>query len=176
MTIRLTTLFMTAALALPGAAWSKPSDRDFGQTFPAASRLCQAVADGHAPKRLQGSEADVTAACDTLQSAYDAAVAAAPNTDSVKQAIADAKEAVQSACTNTDDRSGCRAALQQARQSLRSMRASYRDSVKTYHEAIRTARRAFWTTIKGLVGSSSVDTTGDQPDSPVDFPGAPDTA
>src|SRR4051794_33523848 len=135
MTIRLTTLFITAALTLPAAAWSKPGDRDFGQTFPAASRLCQAVVDGHGPKRLHGHEADVTTACGALQSAYDTAVAAAPSTGPTSE--------------------------------------SYRDSAKAYHQSIRTARRAFWTTIKGLVGGSSAgvpnaagtpDPTADTPD------------
>src|SRR5436190_11243604 len=120
MTVRLTTLFLTAALAVPGVAVAKPGDRDFGQTFPIASQLCQSVADGHVPKRLQGSEAQVTSACSTLQSAYDAAVAAAPNADAAKQAVADARSAVQAACLQTDDRSGCRAAIQQARSTMRS--------------------------------------------------------
>ena len=111
MTIRLTTLFLTAALAAPGVAAAKPGDRDFGHTFPAASRLCQRVADGHVPKRFADRVADATTACDTLHSAYDAAVAAAPE-----------------------------------------------GNRRSYHQAIRAARRAFWTTIKGLVGAPAPDT------------------
>jgi hypothetical protein len=95
MTIRLTTLFITTALALPGVAAAKPGGRDFGHTFPVASRLCQRVADGHVPKRFADRAADVTAACDTLHSAYDAAVAAAPqgNRRTYHQSIKTARRA-----------------------------------------------------------------------------------
>jgi hypothetical protein len=189
MTIRLTTLFITAALAVPGIAAAQPGARDFGHTFPLASRLCQRVADGHVPKRFTDSAADVTAACDTLHSAYDAAVAAAPDTTAAKQAIADAKASVKSACLQTEDRSSCRAAIQQARASLKSARSTYRDGVKTYHQSIRAARRAFWTTVKGLRGgrpatdpttttnpTDDTSTTNDPSSTAVDFPGAPATA
>jgi hypothetical protein len=139
MTIRLTTLLLTAALAVPGVAAAKPGDRDFQHTFPVASRLCEKHAD----------DQQVTEACDALHAAYDAAVAAAPSTDALKQAIADAKASVQEACQG-EDRSGCREALKAARSSVRSARQDYREAARGYHEAIRTARQAFWTTIKGL--------------------------
>src|SRR3954466_16205282 len=106
MTTRLTTLFLMGALAVPGVAAAKPGDRDFQHTFPVASRLCQRVADGNAPRRFAGSEDQVTAACATLQSAYDAAVATAPGADALQQAITDAKASVQSACQG-EDRSAC---------------------------------------------------------------------
>src|SRR5436190_12735108 len=150
MTTRLTMLFLTAALAAPGVAAAKPGDRDFGHTFPVASRLCQRVADGDAPKRLAGSTDQVTAACSTLQSAYDAAVAAAPSRDGLEQAISDAKASVQSACQG-DDRSGCRSARQAAPDGVQSARQNYRDGARGFHTAIHEARQAFWTTVKSLV-------------------------
>jgi len=152
MTTRLTMLFLLGALAVPGLAAAKPGDRDFQHTFPAASRLCQRVADGNAPHRLAGSEDQVTAACATLQSVYDAAVAAAPGRDALEQAIEDAKASVQSACQG-EDRSACRSARQAARASVKSARQSYRESARGYHAAIREARTAFWTTVKGLAAS-----------------------
>jgi hypothetical protein len=150
MITRLTTLFLLGALAAPGLAAAKPGDRDFQHTFPVASRLCQRVADGNAPHRLAGSEDQVTAACGTLQSAYDASVAAAPGRDALEQAITDAKASVQAACQG-EDRSGCRAALQAARASVQSARQSYREGARGYHDAIHEARKAFWTSLEGLV-------------------------
>ena len=152
MTTRLTTLFLMAALAVPGVAAAKPGDRDFQHTFPLASRLCQRVADGNVPHRFADSADQVTAACGTLQSAYDAAVAAAPSRDALEQAIADAKAAVEPACQG-DDRSGCDSAMQEARASVKSARQAYREAARGYHEAIRTARQAFWSTVKGLAAS-----------------------
>ena len=153
MTTRLTTLFLMGALAVPGVAAAKPGDRDFQHTFPVASRLCQRVADGNTPRRLAGSEDQITAACGTLQSAYDTAVAAAPGRDALEQAITDAKAAAQAACQG-EDRSGCRSALQAARASVQSARQSYRESARGYHTAIQEARKAFWTSVKGLIGPS----------------------
>src|SRR3954453_10421082 len=98
MTTRLTTLFLLGALAVPGLAAAKPGDRDFQHPFPAASRLCQRVADGNAPHRLAGSEEQGPPARAPPQSAHDAAVAAAPGRDALEQAIEDAKASVQSAC------------------------------------------------------------------------------
>jgi hypothetical protein len=132
-------LFLTAALAAPGVAAAKPGDRDFQQTFPVASRVCEKHADNQ----------QVAEACDALHAAYDAAVAAAPSRDALEQAIEDAKTSVQSACQG-EDRSGCRAAIQSARSSVRSARQAYREAVRGYHEAIQTARKEFWTAVKGL--------------------------
>lgn len=157
MTTRLTTLFLTAALAAPGVAAAKPGDRDFGHTFPAAARLCQKVADGHVPHRFADGATQVTTACDQLHIGYDAAVAAAPDVDALKQAVADAKTSVQSACAG-EDRSACRDALKAARTSLRSARQAHREAVRGYHAAIRDARKAFWTTVKGLVGTPAEPT------------------
>ena len=172
MTTRFTMLFLTAALAVPGVAAAKPGNRDFQRTFPVASRLCKAVADGHAPKRMRGSEAQITTACDTLHADYDAAVGAAgPGIDALEQAVAAAKSAAQAACGEGSDRQTCRAALKDARTSVRTARQAFRDVRRAYHEAIQTARKAFWTTIKGLRGGASLHPDRPQPNAPV--PGEP---
>ncbi len=172
MTTRFTLLFLTAALAIPGVAAAKPGNRDFQRTFPVASRLCNAVADGHTPKRLQSSEAQITTACATLHADYDAAVSAAgPGVDALEQAIATAKSSAQAACAEGGDRQTCRAARKDARTSVRTARQAFRDVRRAYHEAIQTARKAFWTTIKGLRGGASLHPDRPQPNAPV--PGEP---
>src|SRR6059058_5281575 len=104
----LTLLALAGALAVPATAaahhgrGADSGTPTFERTFRFESRLCAAADAGTLPAPLQGSEAQVKAACAALHSAFDAAVAAAgtaaPGTDAFKSAIADARAKVEAAC------------------------------------------------------------------------------
>lgn len=174
MTLRLTALLTTAALALPAAAGAHPRLQHHGErgTFPHASRLCTKVANGHTPKQLASSEDQLKAACATLKSSYDAAVAAVkPAIATYRQTVKDERAAVKTACKGTTDKAACKAARQDARAKVKAARTTVRDAVKAYRTSIKSARKAFWTTVKGLRGGSTV--TPDADTTPAAPAGAP---
>lgn len=150
MTLRLFAILAALALVVPAAATAKPVHRNEHRAFPHAAQLCHKVAEGHVPKKLQGSEAQLTAACAALKSAFDDAVAAAkPVVAAQRQAIKDARAAAKASC-QSGDKAACHAARQDARAKVKAAKVAVRDAVKTYRTAVKTARKAFWTTVKGL--------------------------
>jgi hypothetical protein len=145
---------------LPATAFARPADRGFRQTFPVASRLCARADAGRLPKRLAASADQVKAACTTLQAAYtsahsDLSTASTPLVQQAGQALSDARSACQAALAS-HDRAACRAARDQARQTLKDLRTQLRTAVQAYRAAASAARKAFWTTIHGLRGGAGV--------------------
>lgn len=154
-TPHITLFVLVAALAAPATAAAHRGPSTFERAFPAESRLCAALAAGHVPTPLLGSEAQVTEACTALKSAYDAATAAAggaPTADSAKSAIADARAQVEAACgEDATDPEACAAALRQAHKTLTSAGRGKHRAKRAYRRAIEEARHAFRRAIKPLV-------------------------
>src|SRR4051794_16355232 len=154
---KLTLLALAVTALVPSAAVARHGHPNtFERTFPAESRLCAAVAAGHVPVPLQGSEAAVTDACTALQAAYDAAVAAAttiaaPTTDASNSALTEALAEVQTACAgDAVDPEACDEALQQVHEALHQARHDRRSGKRAYRRAIETARHAFRDSLRGL--------------------------
>lgn len=147
-----------ALLAVPAAAGARPGHRSFNATFPVASSLCAKVAAGHAPARLAGSVAQVTAACATLNTSFtkaqtDHAAAVTPLTQQASAAVA----ARRAAChTTPHDAAACQAARVQARARLTSLRAQIRGAARTYHATVEAARKTFWSTVHALRGGATL--------------------
>jgi hypothetical protein len=147
-----------ALLALPAAAGARPGHRSFNATFPVASSLCAKVAAGHAPQRLAGSVAQVTAACSALNASFtkaqaDYATTVTPLTQQASAAVA----ARRAAChTTPHDAAACKAARVQARAQLRSLRAQIRSAGRAYHATVEAARKTFWSTIHALRGGATL--------------------
>ena len=149
-----------AVLAVPATASAAPGARSFRHTFPVASRLCTAVANGHTPKRLQSSTAELTQACSDLQAAFTQAQTDAKDAlANLKQQVGDARATARTACRQarqTHDVSACRAARAALRTTLKGLRGQVGQIVSHYRAAANTARKAFWTTVRGLRGGASV--------------------
>ncbi|HVP02485.1 MAG TPA: hypothetical protein VMT10_07950 [Solirubrobacteraceae bacterium] len=163
-------LSLVAALALPAVASAHFGHRGFFRTYPHATILCAAVANGHAPKGLQGQTDKVTAACNQLntdftnaQNAFNAGVA--PLKQQATDALKNLRTTCQQAYANNDPAT-CKAARQSTRTTLQGLWQQLKTLNQTYHTAVDTARKTFWATIKSLRGSSKVTpdtTTGPAP-------------
>jgi hypothetical protein len=146
-----------ALVAVPTVASAKPAPRGFARTFPHASKLCAKVANGHTPKALQASAAQVSAACAELRTSYTNAVnayntAAAP----LRQQATDSIQARRAACQADPKSDACKQARAATRTKLKELGTQLRAAKKTYHEAVQAARKAFWAKIKTLRGGSTV--------------------
>ncbi|HVW16773.1 MAG TPA: hypothetical protein VHB30_00865 [Solirubrobacteraceae bacterium] len=137
--------------------------RGFLKTYPVASRLCAKAAAGKLPASLQGSAAQITAACTTLQSSlktakdtYNAAVAP------LQQQAKDAINALRTACQQAkaaNDWNACKAAWDTARAKLTDIAKQAKAAQKAYHQAVEAARKAFWATVKPLYPAATPDKT-----------------
>src|SRR4051794_33180388 len=163
-TPHITLLALLGALAAPATAAAHHGPTTFEQTFRAESRLCSAVAAGNAPAPLKGHEAEVTAACTALHSAYDAAVAAAPTTATGNTALKDAVAKVQTACAGDSvDPEACAHALGDAYKALRSGGDGDHSAKRAYRQAIEQARHTFRRAVYALVGPGLHKHDGDAP-------------
>jgi hypothetical protein len=152
---------MLATLALAGVASAKAGDRTFAQTYPVASGLCAKAVAGTLPKRLAPQAAQVTAACNTLQSAFGPLQTAVLSAQAQFTAgLAAVKASIQSACATKGQ--ACHTARIQGRAQRRNLRALHRLAVKTYYVNIEANRRTFWATIHALRGGHSI-----KPDKPI---------
>jgi len=160
-------LFTAAVLGLalvPATAAARPAARSYDQTYPYASRLCARADAGTLPSRLAASADQIKAACTTLNTAFTAAqgdftTATAPLAQQATDAIDAAKSTCQTAIA-AGDRASCRAALQQARTTLRGLRDQLRTALQAYRTAVNGARKAFWTTVRGLRGGAALKPDG----------------
>lgn len=155
------------ALVPAAAANAAQPHRGLAATYPHASKLCARVDAGHAPKRIAASADQVTAACQTLDAAYAAAqadftTATAPLVDQAGTAVSAARTACAQA-RQAGDRSACRTAIQQAKQTLRGLRVQARGANRTYHAAVVAARKAFWGAIHGLRGGAGLTSDSSTP-------------
>jgi hypothetical protein len=165
-----------ALLALPAAASARPANGGFATTYPHAAALCAKAAAGTTPKRLASSAAEVRAACDTLQGDFASSRSAFAATTATlrsqaKTTIATARTACRAARA-AKDRAACRAAVKQARLSLRDLRVQLRTAVKARRAALQASRRTFWTAIRSLAGGRTI--APDTADGPDPAPSLPD--
>ncbi len=163
-------LSLCALLVLPAVAGAHPGQRGFGHTYPHASRLCAKVANGHAPKRLQGSTDKVATACAQLKTDFtNAQNAFTTGVAPLKQQATDAIKALRATCRQAradNNPAACQAARQSTRTTLQGLRTQVRTLAAAYHTAVDTARKTFWATIRALRGASNISpdkTTGPAP-------------
>jgi hypothetical protein len=165
--IRRTSILVVAVCALVAApvASAHPGQRGFARTYPHASRLCAKVANGHAPKKLAASAAQVTAACNTLRTSFTGAQTAWTTTTApLKQQGTDALKTLRATCRQAranHDRAACRTARRSTRATLKTLRGQVRTAAAAYHTTVQGARATFWSAIRALRGGSSItpDTT-----------------
>jgi len=147
----------TGALALAPVASAKPGKRSFERTYPYASALCAKNASGHTPKRLAASVNEVATACATLKTSFTNAQNTYTTTVAPLEAQAKATvAAAHSNCRKAPDRVACRTARHDARVTLKGLRRQVTTAGWAYHDSVDAARQAFWTTIRGLKGGSSL--------------------
>ncbi len=155
----LTVAAATLGVAAPAAS-AHVRPHSYWRTYPVASSLCARVAAGHAPKRLAADVPQITAACTTLGNSYAQAVATyqtaiAPIAGQVKSTLEGVRAARESA-RQTGDWTAYRAAVTQARATLKGLRAQVRAAQQAYVASIRAARQTFWSTIHALRGAGSL--------------------
>lgn len=158
-----TAVCIVASLGMCAMASAKAGDRTFQQTYPAASALCARATAGQLPKRLEASQAQVIAACTSLQNAFGPLQATVQTaTATFATGVASEHAMVKTACAPPRNRVACRAARTQAHIALIGLRATHRIAVRTYYISIEANRRVFWATIKSLRGGASI-----HPDAPI---------
>ncbi len=162
------------ALAVPAISAAKPGHRGFNHTFPVASGLCNHATNGHLPKRLKSSSAQVLAACATLRTAFtDAQNAYSTTVGPLQQTANAALKTLRQTCrdarkAHTPD--VCKTARQATRTTLQGLQAQVVAAGKTYHASVDAARKAFWATIHGLKGGAHQPTdpsAGPTPSTPM---------
>ena len=154
-------------LLLPAGA----SARSFERTFPRAAALCAAVDAGRPPASLAGATTKVKAACTSLKSAHASAETAFANATAGLEAQMNAITAnARAACADarsTGDRGP--APPRSATRAPRCVRSCerWRTAARAQQRSLNTARRAFWTTVAALRGTTSPPPVPD-PVPPVD--------
>jgi hypothetical protein len=167
--VALTLAAVILGVAAPAAsAHHRP--HSYWRTYPAASSLCERVADGHTPKRLAADSAQITAACTTLNDSYTQALTTyqttvAPIAGQVKSTLATVHAARRTA-RQTHDWTAYKTTVQQAIATLRGLRAQVRTAQQAYVASIRAARQTFWTTIHALRGAGSLPADSGNPAAP----------
>jgi hypothetical protein len=162
-----------AALVAAPAASARPGARSFQRTYPHASRLCNKVANGHAPKKLASSVAQVTASCSTLKTSFtDAQNAYNTTVAPLKQQAADDVAALRATCKTAraaHDQKTCRTARLNTRTAIMALRVQWRTAASTYHTSIDASRKTFWASIRSLRGGAAItpDRTTPEPASPL---------
>ena len=140
-------LSLCALLALPAVAGAHHGQRGFGHTYPHASRLCAKVANGHAPKRLQGLDRQGR---DRLRAAEDGLHQRPERLhDGRRTAQAAGDRRHQGAARDLpagprdNNPAACQAARQSTRTTLQGLRTQVRTLAAAYHTAVDTARKTF---------------------------------
>jgi hypothetical protein len=152
---RIAVAAILATLGIAGVASAKAGDRTFEQTYPVASGLCAKAVAGTLPKRLEPQAAQVTTACNTLQSAFGPLQTTVKNAEAQYAAgLAAVKASIQSACVTKGP--ACRTARIQGRAQKRNLRVLRHLAVRTYYVNIEANRRTFWATIHALRGGRSI--------------------
>jgi FlaG/FlaF family flagellin (archaellin) len=170
-----TTLLVAAVTVLVAApaASARPGTRSFDRTYPHASRLCNHVANGHAPKRLASSTVQVTAACTTLKTSFTNAQNSYNTTVApLKQQATDALKSLKATCQAAHaagDNKTCKTARFNTRTQVMALRVQWRTAASTYHTSVDGARKTFWAAIRSLKGGSTItpDRATPSPTSPL---------
>jgi hypothetical protein len=149
---------LAAALALSASAAASPAGtQTFAQTYPVASQLCARATAGTLGKRLEAQRTQVSAACNTLESAFGPLQTTVTQAEQTFAAtIAAEKGKVQAVCppANAAGRPACHDARNSAKLAKAAARLTQREAIQTYRDAIRASRQAFWSTINSLRNGS----------------------
>ena len=138
---------VAVAALVPAAA---ADARTVDHVFPSAANLCERVADGRAPRSLQGKESLVAKACADLAAALAAADTSLNTALTSIQTQADtARTAAQQAC-DTGPRQACRAARAQLSSTLLSLAFQRFQARMADRQAIGDARNTFWDAIDAI--------------------------
>ena len=165
----LTVAAVALGVAAPAAS-AHANPRGYAHTYPVASSLCARVAAGHTPKRLAADTTAITAACSTLSDSYQQALgtyetAVAPIAGQVTSTVQTVRAARQTA-EQTQSWTAYRAAVAEARTTLKGLRSQERAARQAYVAAVRTARQTFWTTIHALPGARTLPADNGTPAAP----------
>ena len=149
-----------AAAALAGAspAGATPAPATFQHVYPAAAKLCAAVAKGEGPVKLKPSAASVLADCAALESGFNTAnaakLAALPP---IETALASARSTTAAACPTPHTHAAlCLKTRHTEHPVIASLEAQRRSVMKTYRAAVETGRIAFWKAIQALPGGANL--------------------
>ena len=135
-----------AALVPAATADARTVDR----VFPAAGNLCERVADGRAPKALQGKESLVAKACADLASALAAADTSLDAKLASIQSQADSARAAAQHTCDTGGRQACRTARAQLNATLVTLLFQRLEARIADRQAIGDARTTFWDAIDAI--------------------------
>lgn len=142
-----TLVFVASAAAMPGA-------NTVAQTYPVATALCAKAATGSLGKKLEPNQAQVLAACATLEDAFPPLVLAVTAAETQYTKTITAQHGLVSAACVTNptaaERMACRAARSQRKLVDASARFTRRAAVQLYYSSVRGDRSTFWTTIDSL--------------------------
>lgn len=141
--------------ASAGAA--TPGTLTLDQTYPVASQLCVKATAGTLPKRLEASQSQVIAACNTLENAFGPLQTTVTQAEQTFQnAIAAEKSKVQAVCppANAAGRPACHSARVDAHLADAAARLTVREAVQTYRDSVQSNRQTFWNAIASLRSSS----------------------
>lgn len=139
------------------AASAAPGSATFGQTYPVASQLCAKAGAGTLGKRLEPKQSQVSAACNTLESAFgplETTVTMAEQTYQDAKAADKGKLAGVCPAANAAGRPACHAARASEKLANAAARLVQREAKQTYRDAIGTNRQTFWRTISSLRNAS----------------------
>ena len=147
-----------AALAGAGPAGATPVPPTFQHTYPAASKLCAAVAKGGGPVKLRPSKTSVLADCATLETGFNTAlateVAALPP---IELALAAARSTTAAACPTPHSKAALCLKTRHTEQPVIASLEKQRHTVtRAYRTAILTNKLAFWKAIQALPGGANV--------------------
>jgi hypothetical protein len=148
-----------ATLVFAGSAAATPGSRTVAQTYPVATALCAKASTGALGKKLEPHQAQVLAACATLEDAFPPLVSAVTAAETqYANTLAAQRADVTAACVTNPtlaERTACQAARKQRRLVDASARLTRRAAVQSYHTSVRADRSTFWTTISSLRNSLS---------------------
>jgi hypothetical protein len=149
---------LSAACTATAGAAPDTSPRTYQQTYPVATRLCAAVAQGEGPAHLRPYAAQALAGCVTLENGYNAALAARlAALEPVVTALASERHAAPGACLHPRQQApACALERQSRRAAIKSLEGERRSVVRAFHQALEANRQAFWGTIHALPGCAGV--------------------
>jgi hypothetical protein len=147
-----------ATFGISGVAGATAGQKSFTQTFPLASHVCAATAEGKGPKRMRASAASVLVDCATLQGNFTAdRTAVVSAVSSITQARANERAAITASCAGAlAHKPSCAHARSKHVKALVQLARQRHQAVHTYYHSVEAARRAFWTAIRALPGGAAL--------------------
>ena len=147
-----------ATLGITGVASASAGHRTLQKTYPRASSLCAAVAQGAGPKRLRRSAAPVLADCATLENGFNAAQAAVLAADaSIAGTIVAERATVTVLCAGPRPHPvACRHARRKEERMVDGLARRRIHVAHVYYLTIEANRRIFWTAVGALPGGAKL--------------------